>query len=78
MSGQTGFLVEPFDVDALAEMLCILLTDAKMRERMGEAGRHTVEKFYTWERVVDSILRLYHGVLENSSVRYAGATKRSS
>jgi glycosyltransferase involved in cell wall biosynthesis len=71
MPGQTGFLVEPFDVDALAEKLCILLTDAKMRERMGEAGRHTVEKFYTWERVVDSILRLYHGVLENSSVRHA-------
>ena len=37
--GVDGFLVEPGDVDGMAERLSQLAADASLRHRMGEAGR---------------------------------------
>ena len=40
--GLTGYLVDPGDVDALAERVLQLLNDAPLRKRMGAAGRERV------------------------------------
>ncbi len=45
--GETGFLVDPGDVEALAKRVILLLHDADLRQRMGAAGRARVERLFS-------------------------------
>ena len=54
--GKTGELVEPGDVEGLAETVYRLLSDPETLKRMGMAGRQRVIEWYTWDRVVDRFL----------------------
>lgn len=47
--GKTGFLVPKHDAETLAEKIQTLLSDADLRQRMGEAGREKYEKEFTLE-----------------------------
>jgi glycosyltransferase involved in cell wall biosynthesis len=49
---QTGFLFPRGDAGELAAALSLLLDNAELRARMGEAGRRHVEAHYTWSEVV--------------------------
>lgn len=49
--GETGFVVDPTDVEAVAGALATLLRDDELRARMGAAGRRAVETHYNWQRV---------------------------
>lgn len=49
--GETGLLVPPSDVGAVAGALELLLRDGKLRSAMGSAGRAAVEVHYNWDRV---------------------------
>jgi glycosyltransferase involved in cell wall biosynthesis len=62
--GEDGFLVDPGDVEALAERLATLARDAELRERMGAAGRENVLPRYAVDRLVDDVDRLYRSLLE--------------
>jgi glycosyltransferase involved in cell wall biosynthesis len=64
--GEDGFLVDPGDVDALAERLARLAADPALRERLGAAGRARVIPRYSVERLVDDMDRLYRSLLETS------------
>lgn len=46
---KTGFLVPKHDAETLAEKIQTLLSDADLRQRMGEAGREKFEKEFTLE-----------------------------
>ncbi len=48
--GETGFLVEPQDADALASHLATLAEDAELRVCMGRAGRVRFEREFTINR----------------------------
>jgi glycosyltransferase involved in cell wall biosynthesis len=61
--GVDGFLVEPGDVDAMAERLARLAGDAPLRHRMGEAGRASVHERYSVERLLEDVDRLYRRLL---------------
>jgi glycosyltransferase involved in cell wall biosynthesis len=61
--GVDGFLVEPGDVDAMAERLSALAADPPLRHRMGEAGRASVHERYSVERLLDDIDALYRRLL---------------
>jgi glycosyltransferase involved in cell wall biosynthesis len=61
--GVDGFLVEPGDVDAMADRLARLASDPKLRHRMGEAGRASVHERYSVERLLDDVDRLYRTLL---------------
>ena len=61
--GTDGFLVDPGDVDALADRLATLAGDAGLRERMGAAGRERVLPRYAVDRLVDDMDRLYRELL---------------
>jgi glycosyltransferase involved in cell wall biosynthesis len=61
--GEDGFLVDPGDVDALAERLAQLAADRELRERLGAAGRARVIPRYSVERLVDDVDRLYRSLL---------------
>jgi glycosyltransferase involved in cell wall biosynthesis len=64
--GEDGFLVDPGDVDALAERLARLAADPELRERLGAAGRARVIPRYSVERLVDDVDRLYRSLLAAS------------
>lgn len=49
--GETGLLVPPSDVGAIAGALELLLRDEALRAEMGAAGRAAVETHYNWDRV---------------------------
>jgi glycosyltransferase involved in cell wall biosynthesis len=58
----SGLVVPKADPAALAEGLCALLEDDKMRTRMGDAARKRVEDLYSVERVVPAMLDFYRDV----------------
>ena len=45
VDGKTGFLHEPHDIGGMAHSVGMLLSDARMRQSMGEAGRSRVGEF---------------------------------
>jgi glycosyltransferase involved in cell wall biosynthesis len=58
-SGNTGLLVPPRDVGALAEAALELLRDPARREGMGAAARRRVLEDYTIERMVERSVEVY-------------------
>ena len=58
-----GYLVEPGDVDALADRLGRLAADSELARRMGEAGRARVLERYSVERLVGDVDALYRKLL---------------
>lgn len=57
--GETGLLVPPRDVDALAAALSQLLRDSRLRCRFGEAGRVRARTDFSVEAMVSRTERIY-------------------
>lgn len=55
--GVTGFIVPKNDVGALADKIKLLVTDRRLRARMGAAGRIRVERNYDWQENIKTIAR---------------------
>lgn len=53
MNGTTGLLVEPRNERDLAGAMTFLLTHADIAKRLGAAGQHRAEEFYTLRRHLD-------------------------
>jgi glycosyltransferase involved in cell wall biosynthesis len=51
--GATGLLCEPGDAADLAATLEILLDDAALRDRLGQAGRKRFEEHYSWPVIIE-------------------------
>lgn len=56
VDGETGILVPPRDVDALAAGLASAL---QRSDELGEAGRRRVERHFPLERMLDRVLEVY-------------------
>jgi D-inositol-3-phosphate glycosyltransferase len=59
VDGETGFLVDPGDVDALHGRLAEVLADRALADRMGDAARERVLERYTWELCAGRCLDAY-------------------
>jgi len=57
--GENGLLVPPADSAALGEALITLLTEAELRERLGQRGRDIVEREFSVDQMVEGNLRVY-------------------
>ena len=57
--GTTGLLVPPRDPRATADAVAVLLADASLRSRLGDAGRAEVTARYDSARLVADVERLY-------------------
>jgi glycosyltransferase involved in cell wall biosynthesis len=66
--GQNGFLVEPKNVQQLAEALDKTLRDAKLRRLLGANARRTIEKKYT-DEVASEVISVYEGLARSSCGR---------
>jgi glycosyltransferase involved in cell wall biosynthesis len=56
VDGQSGFLVSPEDVDALAAHLLTLLRDPDLAGRLGRNGQKRAEQNFTWSAVASKML----------------------
>jgi glycosyltransferase involved in cell wall biosynthesis len=60
--GESGLLVSPGDVEALANALESLLRDPQLRARLGAAGRRRVEEKFDVDRTAAQLLELIEAV----------------
>ena len=60
---RTALVVEPNGKEFAAAMLR-LITDADLRKKLSEAGRHEVQERFSAERMVDGTIQVYEDVLE--------------
>jgi glycosyltransferase involved in cell wall biosynthesis len=58
-----GLLVEPNDVEALAEAIVFLLSNREAAREMGRRGQRAVKEHYNWERMENRLLAVYHDVM---------------
>jgi glycosyltransferase involved in cell wall biosynthesis len=63
LDGETGFLVEPGDVQALTGALESLVTDEGLRGTMGEAGRAHLLKKFDLQTIVDQVVKIQESLL---------------
>ena len=57
VDGVTGFLAQPYHVEAYAGAIAWLLQDRELRSRMGQAGRERAERYFSWDRHVQILER---------------------
>jgi glycosyltransferase involved in cell wall biosynthesis len=57
--GETGWLVEPGDVEAFAEAVVRLLEDVSLRERLGSAAARDLRERFAWERLAETVEQAY-------------------
>ncbi len=70
--GETGLEVPVHDVRGLAEALDTLARDPFMREKMGDAGRARVERYFTRQMMAERHVALYERVLDYEQSRPEG------
>ena len=56
--GKTGFIVNPFEIDVLAEKMNTLLNSDQLRSDMGDAGRKRIEEEFLLEEQTEKYIEL--------------------
>jgi glycosyltransferase involved in cell wall biosynthesis len=64
--GYNGFLVRPKSAKIIAQKVNLLLTDDKLRERMGERAYKSVAQRFSWDKIATKFYNLYHRSLANN------------
>jgi glycosyltransferase involved in cell wall biosynthesis len=64
INDKTGYLVEPFDSEGLAEAISKILQDEELRKAMGEEGRKVVDPSFRAETMVSQISDVYQMLLQ--------------
>ena len=71
--GRTGYLVEPRDVQGLAEAVVTLLRNPELRRQMGAGGKNKIEAECAPEEIARKTMEVYRRAVAQSS----GATART-
>ena len=69
VDGENGFLVPPYNADALAEKIKLLSDDAELRRQIGKSARAYAEKYFGIESVIQKHLELYKS-LPTSTIKH--------
>ncbi len=67
-SNETGFLVPPGDIAALADALLKLLSNRELAEEMGTSGRKRAIEEFSEERRTQNFLDIYQEIISNNRV----------
>jgi phosphatidyl-myo-inositol dimannoside synthase len=73
VDGEGGFVSDPADPPRFAERLRLLLGDAALRRKLGQANAARIEERFRWDRCVDGTRRVYEATLEAWRRRAAGS-----
>lgn len=76
VDGVTGFVANPFDVEAFSGAIARLLADPALRRAMGEAGRARLEARFTIPRLAAELLEEY-GLAASAARARQGRDKAS-
>jgi len=66
--GVTGLLVQPGNVEELANAIINLLRDEKKSQEMGELARKKAEEYYDVKIITDKRLALYNTIIEKHKI----------
>jgi glycosyltransferase involved in cell wall biosynthesis len=61
--GETGLIVQPFNVEEMACRIEELLDDENLNKKMGNAGRKRIENEFDMKKVTSAYVNLYRNVL---------------
>jgi glycosyltransferase involved in cell wall biosynthesis len=64
VDGEGGFVSDPTDPARFSERLRLLLGDAALRRKLGQANAARIEERFRWDRCVDGTRRVYEATLE--------------
>jgi glycosyltransferase involved in cell wall biosynthesis len=67
--GETGYLVPPENVEALAARLISLLGDRGLARRLGEAGMKRADETFTWPAVAGNMLEVMRRFTTQEALR---------
>ncbi len=62
--GKSGFLIDYGSADAIANAVLAILSNEALASKMGEFGRHRVERDFTWNSVATRIDSVYSELLD--------------
>ena len=62
----SGFIVKDGNPEIVSEKIYILMKDEKLRETMGKNGHELVEKFYSWDKCVEMMEKVYLCISDES------------
>ncbi|MCK4649151.1 glycosyltransferase family 4 protein [bacterium] len=60
IDGQTGLLINPLNIDQIAQALIKLLTNSGLARKLGEGGRKRVERELNWQEMAKKIKGIIH------------------
>ena len=75
VDGEGGFVSDPGDTERFAERLRLLLGDAALRRKLGQANAARIEQRFRWDRCVEGTRRVYEATLETWRRRAAEARR---
>ena len=64
--GKTGLLVARDDASALAEAVRYLFSNENLRKSMGKAARNRVIEHFSWDLIVEGLLRQYKSICQDN------------
>ena len=56
VDGETGFLLDPLDIEALAMTIKLLLENPEQARLLGKQGRERIVEEYNWEKITSNML----------------------
>jgi glycosyltransferase involved in cell wall biosynthesis len=66
VDGEVGYIVQRNDETMLADRVITLLNDKELTRKMGTNGRQRVIDEFTWDKVVERLLKIYDKVLDEN------------
>lgn len=67
VDGDTGLLISPGDVPAMARSIAALLESPTLARRLGAAARRRIEQHFSIDRMADATARVYEELLERKA-----------
>jgi glycosyltransferase involved in cell wall biosynthesis len=67
---EDGILVVSKDPRKMAQVIEELLKNKRLREKYGQSGRRLIERYFSWELIVDQLKKIYLDLITNKTVKY--------
>ncbi|WKN30495.1 glycosyltransferase [Porifericola rhodea] len=66
---ETGYLIEPFDVEALCDKVNNLLDNETLKVRMGKASRDRIDNHFSLDKMTEAYIQLYEKIANKAVLK---------